>query len=571
MTRTKRNTKMNKKGKKPISILSPRSPSLSSYSPTPSPEPLPFKQELPTPTIPPKLPESRTISPPPELKPIPVPNLDDCPTLVVPNAYFTTEQIQRLADLNPSLRTDSLEQYGICTQINPYPLTTTCTLPTKRWSDDIDLNEPAPIGPTWKGVPNSGPGLGGSPRPTILGSPRQPVHIPNPDPEPTRDPPKTFSKVIAGTTPHTESYDTKNGERHLRCSPPPRIYPIPTTNPIPILPSEQAGIPASIADAIRILPSTDTQPAPTPVIFEPPNPVPDSRRENVRLWDGPALRHSGTFRAMVGSPDHFTRFGTEYLHNANQRNQWCFIGDAIQKLECLHRDYVDTARRTALLVASARSLGLPEAYATYVEQVKVDPFPPSRRSGITTNGIHDKTNPTPVPDTPTRKLPPAPLRNLPRGSSTRHQGSIPGVTTRIDGIHRQGTTMGSPLSNPVPTEPRAMRTQFDPNTTCLKCKRLNLPNLGHWANNCPHTICSLCKKSAPGHYKYGCPHYICTCCNVTNPGHKPTECPELPARRERAERMRRRALGYNNTRAEIEDGDYYNDPMDDMNMSCESA
>jgi hypothetical protein len=562
---------MNKKakGKKPISILSTRSPSLSSYSPTPSPEPLPYKKESPTPEPTPK-PESRTISPTP-LRTLSVPPLlNERPTLTIPNGIFTPDQIQFLADFNPSLRTDCLGNFGTCTYIEPHPLAPTCTVPSSSaWADDVNLDEPAPNGPTWKGVPDHGPGLGGSPGPPVLEPRSQRVDNSHPIPEQRpRTPPKTFSEVISGTTPHTESYDAQGTQRDLRCPSPPRIYPITAPLTVPTLPSERAGIPANVADAIRILPGPNPKSNPTQPIS-----IPDSRREAMRLWDGPALRHSGTFRAMVGSPDHFTRFGTEYLHNADQRNQWCLIGDAVQKLERLHRNYVDTARRTALLVTSARSLGLPEAYAQYVGEVKVDPFPPSRRSGIATNGIHHGPDPTPIPATTSDRLPPTPLRNEPRRSIPGTKGSVPTVTPRPDGVHRPTPSaqpsLPKPLIKPIPTKPRAMRNEFDPNATCLKCKRLNLPNLGHWANNCPNTICSLCKKSAPGHYKYGCPRYICTCCHTANPGHKPTECPELPARQEAAEAMRRRTLGYNNSRAEIENGDW--DDTMDVDYSCESA
>ena len=106
------------------------------------------------------------------------------------------------------------------------------------------------------------------------------------------------------------------------------------------------------------------------------------------------------------------------------------------------------------------------------------------------------------------------------------------------------------------------KSSYDPNAECKKCLRLRLPSHGHWASDCPNTICPICRRTAPGHYRWTCPSYFCTICETQNPRHKTTQCPKYPEHVKKIEDMKARAnlqhQPYSNPRDAFDD-DYYDD------------
>ena len=90
--------------------------------------------------------------------------------------------------------------------------------------------------------------------------------------------------------------------------------------------------------------------------------------------------------------------------------------------------------------------------------------------------------------------------------------------------------------------------------------------LGHYASDCQHTTCRICKETAPGHYAYTCPEHICPNCLKKDPRHKPSDCPELIKYKEQEKKRR-----HHEAMAELMDG--HEDQADDgypENMSVVS-
>ena len=124
-------------------------------------------------------------------------------------------------------------------------------------------------------------------------------------------------------------------------------------------------------------------------------------------------------------------------------------------------------------------------------------------------------------------------------------------------------------TRPTPTQPRAMNNpNYNPKAFCRKCERLCLPAVGHWANNCPNTVCPVCNEENPGHYSTTCPEYKCPICKVVQAGHKRAECPGYPEYIRQAEE-RRKARTYDNPRDAFDD-EYYDDGVS-MDYSTLSA
>jgi hypothetical protein len=540
MARTKGNSKTYKKATQSRIPSPSRSPSLASYHTTPSPSPPPSPKQT-TSTHSSNLPDTHLFV---------IPNLESTDTVYIPINVFNEQQLQQFADQNRGIHVDVVGNFGICTRIPPTPLSPAST--------------PLPS------TGNPGEGLVQCSEPPLL-QPHHPIMdnaLPNPESNPPivshpRDPPKTFAKVVSGTTPHTPSYDANNGPSvQLRCPPPSPndVVSIPQPVAFPSYPSERAGVPRDIQQRNLECNSTqrikeDSRPPRTNPSDHTGNPaglpIPNPRTQAIQLWQGYTPSSAGPLFAVANGPAHSNRFETEYIHNSTDREHWSLIADSFRQRESLRRDYDDATHRTTLLTNLARSTGLPEAFARYIRENQVDTLPHRRRTGPAPERAHNRPNPTPIPTPNRNELPPPTVphndRRTPRGQTSLSQGNVEATGKLHKGTHA--------TRKATPTEPRAMK-DFDPNAFCRKCERMRLPAQGHWASHCIHTTCPTCYKKKPEHYKWSCPEYICSICKRKNPQHKHRDCPELPTQIERTEALRSESLGMHNARAEIESYDF---------------
>ena len=286
------------------------------------------------------------------------------------------------------------------------------------------------------------------------------------------------------------------------------------------------------------------------------------RCESLPLWDGPALDGQRAFVQMAINPAHYERIRTEYLHSDDDRRLWSLISDSVRDRQDLHRIYVGAASRTRILVEQARQSRLHHLLLQYAsdrsaewfsQQPAGTPPPPT-----TAPPPSDCPAPTQIPTTPApRSTTPNSYSGALRTPGGGESSSRPNQAGNSKpapsdssiaptAIKKPTAPSKSKLSPPLPRKP----TPYAKNKPtilskpvkpieipiCYKCERENpVPGaeIGHWANDCPLTVCPVCNKSKPGHYRYSCPEYVCIVCDKLEPETPRNKMPSYGSQRKR--------------------------------------